>query len=176
MNKFIESEIQEMNHVMQEEVTGFKVDSLESANWCFRKIRALKEQIAENKALADAEKFRIDEWEKKENESAKNSIEYFEVLLQNYYVEQKQQDKKFKLSTPYGKVSARKSTKWNYRDEVETLNYLNSNGYNNLIKIKQELNKAELKKAFKDGVNAETGEILPGVDVEEVETVSIKVE
>ncbi|KEI04702.1 host-nuclease inhibitor Gam family protein [Clostridium botulinum] len=176
MNALLKNEIKEMNEVIEEQVTTFKVDSLESANWCFRKIRALKEQIENNKALANAEKFRIDSWEKKENESALNSIDYFESLVTEYFKEEKIKDKKFKLSTPYGKVSSRKSKTWKYENEELTLEYLKKNDYFDLIKVKEDLNKTELKKVFKDGVNKETGEILPGVSVEEKESISIKVE
>ena len=38
-----------------------------------------------------------------------------------------------------------------------------------------ELDKAKIKAVFKDGINHETGEILPSVYIEEVETVSIKI-
>ena len=33
---------------------------------------------------------------------------------------------------------------------------------------------ASLKKLFKDGVNQETGEVIPGIRIEEVETISLK--
>ena len=44
------------------------------------------------------------------------------------------------------------------------------------IRVKTELDKTALKKFCKDGVNQETGEIVPGIRIEEVESVSIKVE
>ncbi|WMJ81941.1 host-nuclease inhibitor Gam family protein [Clostridium sp. MB40-C1] len=175
LNTLLKNEIDEMNEVMEEEVTGFKVDSLDSANWCFRKIRALKEQIKNNKALADAEKMRIAMWEKKENESAENSISYFENLLTEYFKEEKSKDKKFKLSTPYGKVSSRKATKWNY-NEKEVLEWAKNSDYKELIRIKEELDKSTLKKTFKDGIDTTTGEIIPGVEIKEEETILVKAE
>ena len=93
MNALLKNEIKEMNEVIQEQVTTFKVDSLESANWCFRNIRALKEQIETNKALADAERFRIDSWEKKENEGALSTIEYFEKLLTTYFSQEREKNR-----------------------------------------------------------------------------------
>ncbi|KEI16958.1 hypothetical protein Z959_08165 [Clostridium novyi B str. ATCC 27606] len=176
MNALLKNEIKEMNEVMEEHVTTFKVDSLESANWCFRNIRALKEQIETNKALADAERFRIDSWEKKENESALNSISYFESLVTEYFKEEKIKDKKFKLSTPYGKVSSRKIEKYNWDDKEALLNYLKENKQDKLIRVTEEINKTEFKKVYKHGINKETGEILPGVIVEEKESISVKVE
>ncbi|KEI15787.1 host-nuclease inhibitor Gam family protein [Clostridium haemolyticum] len=176
MNALLKNEIKEMNEVIQEQVTTFKVDSLESANWCFRKIRALKEQIETNKALADAERFRIDSWEKKENEGALSTIEYFENLLKTYFSQEREKNQKFKLSTPYGKVSTRKSKKWIYEDEEKIKNWIKDNGYDELIRIKEELDKTALKKAFKEGIDKSTGEIVPGIEIRTEETVSIKVE
>ena len=44
------------------------------------------------------------------------------------------------------------------------------------IRVKTELDKTALKKFCKHGVNQETGEIVPGVRVEVVESVSVKTE
>lgn len=176
MNTLLKSEIEEMDQVMQEEITKFTVDSLESANWCFRKIRAVDAQIAETNSIADAEINRIETWREKENESAKSSKAYLEMLLREYYIKLKEENPKAKLSTPYGKVSSRKQKKWNYNNEKEIVNYLTQNGYNNLLKIKQSIDKANLKKEFKNGVNSETGELIPGIEITNEESISIKVE
>lgn len=176
MNTLLKSEIEEMDEVMQEEITKFTVDSLESANWCFRKIRALKAQVTETNSIADAEVSRIETWRKKENEAAESSISYFESLLTEYYRALKEENPKAKLSTPYGKVSSRKQKKWNYNNEEEIINYLTQNGYNNLLKIKQSIDKSNLKKEFKNGVNSETGELIPGIEITNEESISIKVE
>ena len=176
LNALLKNEIDEMNEIMEEEVTGFKVDNIESANWCFRKIRALKEKIAETNELAEREIERINNWRRKENENAENSIAYFEGLLTEYYVQLKAQDPKAKVSTPYGKISSRKSKKWLYANEDETKKWLKENGHIELIKVKEELDKANLKKAFKDGIDVETGEVIPGIAVVEEESITIKVE
>ena len=42
--------------------------------------------------------------------------------------------------------------------------------------IKEELDKAAIKKAFKDGVNTETGEYIPGITTEEIDSIKVKVE
>ena len=46
---------------------------------------------------------------------------------------------------------------------------------NKLEKLEGYLDKAKIKAVFKDGINPETGEILPSVYIEEVETVNIKI-
>ena len=82
------------------------------------------------------------------------------------------------MSTPYGKLGFRKQQpKWNY-DEETILNYLTVNGHNELIRIKKEVNKAELKKVLKisgDIAVWDTGEIAEGITIEPQED-SIKIE
>ena len=48
--------------------------------------------------------------------------------------------------------------------------------YRTSKRIKEELDKAAIKKAFKDGVNTETGEYIPGITIEEIESITVKVE
>jgi hypothetical protein len=73
------------------------------------------------------------------------------------------------------KLQLGKSKKWLYEDEEALKNYVKDNGID-VIRIKEELDKTSLKKLFKDGVNQETGEILPGVMIEESETITVKAE
>jgi len=158
----------------------FKIEDLKGASWALRKIKEYKESILEKEELARVEKERIDNWLIEETKSDLVSLEYFNGLLVEYYKELKQSDPKAKISTPYGKVTSRKNKKWNYKNENEFLEYLTSNGYNNLIRVKKEIDKIGIKKEFelKDDVviNKNTGEILPFIDVVEEETINVKVE
>lgn len=171
MNALQQNEVEEIETLNE----SFSVTDINSANWCFRKIAVLNTKIEENKQLADKERARINDWEQRENEAAKQSVEYFETLLKNYYNRLKLLDVKAKVSTPYGKISSRKQTKWNYTDEKELLKYLKENNAN-LIRIKEEINKVDLKAKYKNGVDMETGEVLPGVEVSTEENIVIKVE
>lgn len=172
MDALQQNEVEEIETLNE----SFTVTNLESANWCFRKIAALNAKIEENKQLADKERERINLWEQKENESAKQSIEYFETLLKDYYSRLKANDVKVKVSTPYGKISTRKQTKWNYTDEKALLKFLKENNEEKLIRVTEEINKVELKTKYKNGVDMETGEVLPGVEVSTEENIVIKVE
>lgn len=164
-----------LNQALQEEVSeGFKIQNLEGAVWTFRKLRAIEAKKAEIKAIADEERARIDVWEQQEIKQYEADKEYFEGLLSAYYVEQKAQDKKFKLSTPYGKVTSRKDKKWIYEEE-QLIDYLEMEDPEG-VRIKREVDKTYLKKKYKDGVNQETGEILPYVRIEESESISVKAE
>jgi len=164
-----------LQNTLIEEREGFKIENLEGATWAFRKLRAIENKEAEIKAIAEEEINRVNAWKGKELEQYAKDKEYFNYLLEEFYRAEKEKDKKFKLSTPYGKVTARKSKKWIYEDEENLLEYLKGNEPS-CIRVKEEINKTEVKKLFKDGVNAETGEILPFVRIEEEESISVKVE
>ena len=164
-----------LQNTLAEEREGFKIENLEGATWAFRKLRAIESKEVEIKAIAEEEINRINAWKEKELEQYARDKEYFSYLLEEYYRAEKTKDKKFKLSTPYGKVTARKSKKWIYEDEENLLEYLKGSEPS-CIRVKEEINKTEVKKLFKDGVNQETGEILPFVRIEEEESISVKVE
>lgn len=166
MNNILDFEI---NPAEIQERENFIVDTLEKATWAFRQLKKLTEEVEQNKAIAEGEINRIQSWLESVNKANLESISYFEGLLKNYYREAGK-----KVNTPYGTVTARKSKTWNYKDE-EVLKFLNSNGYRNLIRVKEEINKSELKKIFKDGVNQETGEVLEGVDIVDTESITVKV-
>lgn len=161
--------------VLNEEREGFKIDSLEGATWGFRKLRAINEKENELKAIAEGEIQKIQIWLESELKATQNDREYFEGILTEYYQEEKQKDSKFKLSTPYGKVSSRKTDKYIYEDEEEIKDYCNMNNLD-CIRVKEELDKTAFKKLCKGGVNQETGEVVPGVRVEKVESISVKVD
>lgn len=164
------------NEVLQEEVReGFKINDLEGATWAFRKLRAIESKKSEIKAVADKERANIELWEQKEIKQYEADREYFEGVLSAYYIEERAKDKKFKLSTPYGKVSSRNGEKYFYDDEQAIKDYCNVNEID-VIRIKEELDKTAFKKLCKGGVNQETGEVIPGVRVENIETITVKAE
>ena len=159
----------------EETKEGFKIEKLEGATWAFRKLRAITNKKAEIEAVASEEIARVEAWKKSEVEKYESDTEYFESLISTYFFEERSKDKKFKLSTPYGKVSTRKASKWIYEDEEALKQYVKDNEID-AIRIKEELDKTNLKNICKDGVNHETGELLPGVTIEDTETITVKVE
>ena len=159
---------------LQEQREDFKIENLEGCTWAFRKIRAIENKKAEIEAIAAAEIERISNWKEQELKQYESDKEFFEGLLSAYYVEEKTKDKKFKLSTPYGKVTSRKNKKWFYEEE-QLIDYLDMEDPNG-VRVKKEIDKTYLKDKYKDGVNQETGEILPFVRIEEIESISVKAE
>lgn len=153
----------------------FKVTDLQNATWVLRKLRALNKKADEINAVAVEEITRINEWAEKEVKALNSDKAYFEGLLTAYYLEERAKDKKFKLSTPFGGLTTRKSKKYIYEDEQAIIDYCNTNEID-VIRVKEELDKASFKQLCEDGVNQETGEVVPGVRVEVVENISIKAE
>lgn len=160
---------------LEEVRESFCINDLAGATWAFRKLRAIEEKQKEITSIAIEEKQRINEWLFNESKSLNADKEYFEGLLSAYYIEERAKDKKFKLSTPYGKVTSRKTEKYIYEDEQAIMDYCNMNELD-VIRVKEELDKTEFKKICKGGVNQETGEVVPGVRVETVESISVKAE
>ena len=152
----------------------FEVRDLQSATWVFRKLREIEEKVDEITAVAIEEKERINDWLFNETKALQQDKEYFEGLLSAYYIQERAKDKRFKLSTPYGKVTTRKNKKWSYDDEV-VKEYIKAENLP-YIRIKEELDKTSLKKEFKDGINPLTGELVPGITIEEIESITIKAE
>lgn len=168
-----------MNDLVKEDLElevkeGFKVYDLESANWCFRKLRALAEKEAEIEAISKNEIDRINYWKNKEERDIKESREYFEMLLKEYYSNQKAIDSKFKCKTPYGSISSRKTKNIDY-DESKMLDYLKVS-HPDMIQTVEKFNKAEVKKIIKGNVDINTGEILDFVTEVTNENINVKVE
>ena len=99
----------------------FKVTDLKSATWCMEKIRDINNKINEKEEIANEIISRAEEdirkakeWLKEETEEHNNDKNYLELLLTQYYQNEKRIDKKFKLKTPFGVVTSRKNQKWNY--------------------------------------------------------------
>ena len=150
------------------EETQTIITDVNKASWAFREIIEIEKQMQDIEDLAKAELERINNWKKEELKTLEDSKQFFDFNLEQYFREQRELDPKFKLSTPYGKVTARKQQpKWNYEDD-KTIEWLKENDIS-LIRIKEEVNKAELKKKYKiygNQVVTEDGEVVEGIEIE----------
>lgn len=158
-----------------EQREDFKIENLEGATWAFRKLRAIENKEAEIKAIAEKEISTVTAWMNKEIDQYSKEKDFFSYLLQEFYKTEKAKDKKFKLSTPYGKVTSKTGDKYFYDDEKAIIEYCDLNNIQ-AIKVKKELDKPSFKKVCAGGINQETGEVIPGVRVEKTETITVKVE
>lgn len=182
MNSLQAIELAEVNELQVAEQQQFEISDLESLNWSFRKISALKDKEKEVVQLANVERERIANWEKSELNPIHDSIGFFEWHIQRYHAEQLAADPKQKtISTPYGKSKTRKSKEAPDKgDEALLLDYVIQNDLAEFIK--NSVKWADLKKSLKiveisgeKVVIDDTGQIVPGVTVKP-ESISYSVE
>lgn len=161
-----EPEIQEVQE------KKYSVVDQKSASEIFKKIKFLDGEIERINKQAKEERADVDVWEQKETKSLAGKRDYFSGLVEMYYREQKHLNSKFKLTSPWGKVnsSTRKSLVVN--DEQGLIEYLETND-EQAIKVNKTINKSYINSKYKNGVNPETGEIIPGIAIEEKESFSI---
>jgi len=160
----------------QEQVNDerFIVDDEQKANWALRKISELQKEVERNTKLAEQEIDKIKQWEATQNKQIGDNILYFEGLLNEYAMKQREIDPEFKsMSLPNGRFGFRKQQpKWEYNDE-KVLSYLEQAGMNDLIRTTRVPNKAEIRKIFEvvddKVINKETGEVVEGIEIEQRE-------
>ena len=182
----MEDLIEQVNDNPDEVKERFKIQDISGANWTFRMKAALEAKIAECKALADEEYKRFDkelkrirEWLESEIKVYNKPIALFDDLLLDYFHRERIKDKYFRLDTPYGKITTRKSDKWIYDDE-RLLESLKSTGYEDYIRVKEEPNKDAIR-AAKDVFSVSEigtlvsadGDVIDGVRVEKTESISV---
>lgn len=144
------------------------------ANWALRKLRQMQEKKEENIKLANGEIEKIEEWLNSANDYVDRSMDYFQSLLAEYAFEKRKVDKKFKtLKLPNGKIMFRKQQpRWEY-DDKKVIEVLKLAKKTDLIRIKEELDKSAIKKAYiisgNKAVDPDTGEVLEGVTIEQRE-------
>lgn len=172
MNSLQAIELAEVDEIQAAEQQQFEISDLESLNWAFRKLSALKTQEKEIQQLANVERDRIAQWEKSELTPIHNSMSFFESHIQRYHAEQLAADPKAKtISTPYGKSKTRKSKEVpEQADKEKLLNYAIENDLADFIK--NEVKWADIKKTFQIAeisgekvVVDENGQLVPGVTV-----------
>jgi hypothetical protein len=183
MNPLLKEELHDVEEVLDEAAKQrFQITDLDSLNWTFRKLSALKEKEKEIKTLAEKEKMRIEHWERQELSSVTSSMDFFHSLIAEYHAAVLTEDPKKKtLSTPYGKAKAKSNKEQPESVDKELiLNHVIESNMDEFIK--QDVKWGDLKKSLKiveisgekvvvDG----NGQIVPGVAVKP-ESISYSVE
>jgi hypothetical protein len=157
----------------EEEKQRFEVKDNAGADWCLRKIKALKEQQDENGQLAEAEVKRIMDWLNGQNEKLQNNIAFFESLLIQYHIGIYNEDAKKKtISLPHGKLKARAQQPEFIRDDKKLVEYLKNTGQSNLVEVIEKPKWGEFKKNLEvseDGAiiaDKGTGELVDCIKAE----------
>ncbi len=150
----------------------FSIETRDQASWALRKIGHIEKQLADNKRLADAERAKIEDWEKGEAESLNREKDYFTSLLASYHMALLVGDPKARtIRLPYGLLKCRKQQPEFVRDETALLTWVKAN-QPDFIKVKESVDWAEFKKltalAEPEGINAQVVDTTTGMIVEGV--------
>lgn len=169
-----EVDIHEFDVDEQPDRERFEVTDDSQAAWAMRKLLSIRKRIAENEAIADAERTRIDEWVHQANSKFQPDVAYFEALLTRYAQQQRASDDRKSIETPYGVVKSRATQdKFKVVDEDEFFKWADEN-LPDAVVLKRSPSLTALKKAVTvestDTLGlvamSEHGEIIPGVTVE----------
>lgn len=166
MNELDLLEVKEAEEFDKQE--SWKINDINTASWALKKISSLNKLKSQNDMLVKEEMEKLRKWQDSKNGSIDASIEFFENKLGEFYQSESNGDVKYKIETPNGYVSTRKTPqKFNYLDSA--IDELKSAGLSEFVRVKEEVNKKDLKKNlmvtedFK--VVSPNGEILTGVVV-----------
>lgn len=148
--------------------SSFIVDDLSKATWAMRKLRSVVVGLEANAAIATAEKARIDLWLNDANKSLLPEREFWETHLTSYLRKEREQDDSVKsITTPYGKITSRTTQpKWEMSEELTDwlLNHADT-----LVRVKYEIDKAEVKKKYEvagtEVIDPATGEVVPFIEI-----------
>ena len=174
-----------MSELMQEKQEireRFTVDNDMKAEWCLSKIRNVRKEkdreIAELQRQMQFYKDQIDLVTQKANDDE----DFFKSMLFPYFAERQEagftKETKTQISykTPSGVLKIKhQNPEYNYKDnQDQTIVWLKKNDLAQFVKVKEEVDWAELKKTVKivgDGVATKDGEMIPGIKVTEKDDV-----
>lgn len=174
------SELENLKDITEEDKKKFKVTNAQSANWVFRKIKAINTKLKETDDMYNQELLRITSWKNNQTKKYEELKVFFDGLITEHIMEEKNKDPKYKLSTPYGSAYVKTTPeKWIYDEEV-LLKWLDKNK-KDLIHIEKTVKKKDLKEyaAVINGraIDISSGEEIEGVTIVDGEKIAvIKVE
>ena len=142
------------------------------ADFYLRQINKLKEQKEEINKFVDQELERqmrlYQQYREDRMRPLDNQIAFYEEALRTFAMNEYAETNKKTIKLPNGTLSIRKQPpKYIYNDE-EVLSFLKENNLNDYIRVKEEVNKKDLKKATQINNNNQMmidGKEVPGVVV-----------
>lgn len=170
----------EVYDAVGDERDKWRIRDEEGANKYMRIVRSIDKQAQEIDEMMRREVDRVEKFYSEQLYELNSKQALFEDRLIDWYNRQREQNPKYQLKTPWGKVTSRRTESPQWLDEDATLAWLESAGHGELVKVEKSIKKNDLKKAMNkaDGyyIDPATGEIVPGVEIVEKVSVSVKVE
>lgn len=152
----------------------FRIESDSQAVWAMRKLAAAKARLHDIALIAESEIARIQHWAEQQSREPMRDTAYFEGILVEYGMAQRVEGRKT-VSTPYGAIKSRTGQpKYTFTDKDEFLAWarVHRPGW---VAVKEEPALSVIRSETEGPVDAETGEIIPGLSVDPA-SVSFSVE
>lgn len=170
----------EVYEAVGDERDKWRIQDEEGANKHMRIVRSIDARAQAADETKRREVARIEGFYDAQIDEMNSKAEFFRQLLVDWYNRQREVDPKYQLKTPWGKVTSRRTKSPQWLDENTTLAWLKASGHADLVKVEESIRKADLKKAINEAdghhIDPATGEIVPGVEVVEKVSVTVKTE
>ena len=171
----LKAEVEELKVKLAEDVEEdgtLLVKNNSDADFYLRQINKLKEQKEEINKFVDQELERqmrlYQQYREDRMRPLDNQIAFYEEALRTFAMNEYAETNKKTIKLPNGTLSIRRQPpKYIYNDE-EVLSFLKENNLNDYIRVKEEVNKKDLKKATQINNNNQmmiNGKEVPGVIV-----------
>lgn len=144
------------------------------ASVALRRLAALRRKIDANRALADAETTKIQDWEREVNGPLENQAQFFTQILEGYALHQRETtdgDRKT-VKLPAGTLKTTEvKPKWTIDDAEAFIKWARAEKRKDLFRLEYKSEGiAKIKKAFLDdgahnAIDGETGETIPGLKI-----------
>lgn len=172
------TELQAMEQETSVQNESWKIRSLEDADWAIRTIRDAEKNRDQKLEYIKREKERLKAFEDKVKKDEIEETAFLRTCLSDYIAEQKEENPKFKLQTLNGSASVRTTKKWTYDDDAVMASLKKDDDLKSYIRIKEEINKAQMKKDFvvtgSGAVATKDGEVIDGITVTLEKSLSLK--
>lgn len=150
----------------------------EGANKYMRIVRSIDAQAQVAAEMKRKEVERVEGFYDGQIDELNGKADFFRGLLIDWFNRQREENPKYQLKTPWGRVTSRRTKSPQWLDEPQTLAWLKASGHADLVKVEESIRKADLKKAMNEAdghyIDPATGEIVPGVALEEKVSVTVK--
>lgn len=168
-----------MEKTLDNEYVDFLEENYEKEDWTdlteldiedeMKKIKTLEADKQRRKDFRDMQVAKYDLFLQGKIEAADKEIEHRKQRIAYFLEEKKKEDPNYKISNIEGSAYFRTTKSWKY-DDATVLQALKDTGHEELIKIKEAIDKTALKKKLKvSGPHAvtEDGEVIQGITIEE---------
>lgn len=151
METITETEVEDLGIDISNE--KFRITNDEQAMFFIRKINELRDEKDKINNTCDRiiEKHNttVNDFRAKELRGIEGTENYFSLLLEDYAKRELDGSKKKSLKFPFGTLSFKKTQPKYVYDDQTVFNYIKENHLDSCIRVKEEINKSELKKMIR---------------------------